>query len=306
MKVHDEYLYHSLVSYTQWCGIMIDRRELLAGGIAASTTALAGCTFDFEFGTDDDDQTFAIDEMRFTTERAQAFGDYDERTDGIFTGGEHVYFYWELSNVRAANGDAIQLAYTITGPDGEERLSPEQDISIDDLSDSPADVFVTDGVETADLDWYESGDYEVDVTMTELATDDTDTITESFTIEEMRIDTVTFVEGQTREEKDAPVYQRGEEYVQFDTEILGAQVDGDDSTELEITFDITDPNDDLWESDTVTQTWDDAGFRRLIYERDYETFDNDPVGEYEMEIHIEEQITGEQYADSTTVTFELE
>ena len=291
--------------------------ELLAGGIAASTTALAGCTFDFEFGTGDPDnddngddndenQTFAIDEMRFTTERAQAFGDYDERTDGIFTGGEDVYFYWELSNVREANGDAIQLEYSITGPDGEEQLSPEQDISIDDLSDSPADVFVTDGVETADLGWYEPGDYEVDVTMTELATDDTDTITESFTIEEMRIDAVTFVDEQTEEEKDEPVYQRGEEYVQFNTDILGAPVDEDDSTELEISFDITDPEGEPWESDTVTQTWDDAGFQRLIYERGYETFDDDPVGEYEMDIHIEEQITGDQYADSTDVTFELE
>jgi len=89
MKIADEYLYHILVYYTVWCVTMANRRELLAGGIAASTTALAGCTFDFEFGTGDPDnddngddndenQTFAIDEMRFTTERAQAFGDYDE------------------------------------------------------------------------------------------------------------------------------------------------------------------------------------------------------------------------------------
>ena len=281
---------------------MVNRRELLAGGIAASTTALAGCTFDFEFGTGDPDnddngenQTFAIDEMRFTTERAQAFGDYDERSDGIFIGGEDVYFYWEVSNVRAANGDAIKLEYSITGPDGGEQLSPEQDISIDDLADSPRDVFVTDGIETADLELYEPGDYEVDVTMTELATDDTDTITESFTIEEVRIDNVVFGDAEadapTENILDEPVYQRGEESVFIIPEVLGAPVDATGEAVLDVTFSVEDPDGTMWETSESTYVWEDAGFQVLMPTREYQTFDDDPTGEYEVSIDVEEQIT---------------
>lgn len=308
------------------CGVitMPTRRQLIAGGATVSTAALAGCTLDFEFTTggdengengegeneEDEDYPFGIDEMLYTTERAEAFGDYNERTDGVFTGGESIYFYWEVSNVREANGDPIHLEYEIAGPDEEQLLSPEQEIEIPDLGDPPNDVFVSDGIDTAELEWYDPGDYSVDVTMTELATDESATASEPFTIESMRIDAIGFGDAETDEPHehllDDPVYNRGDENVYVVPQVLGAPVDTNGDATIEVTFNVENPGGDTWEPIVDSYTFEDAGYRVLMPTREYDTFDEDPVGEYEITVAIEEQITGEQYTDSMTATFELE
>ena len=61
----------------------------------------------------------------------------------------------------------------------------------------------------------------------------------------------------------------------------------------------------MWETSEPTYSWEDAGFQVLMPTREYQTFDDDPTGEYEVSIDVEEQITGEQYADSAEATFEL-
>lgn len=286
---------------------MQTRRSLLAGGVAAGATALAGCSASFEFG-DEDPPPFAVDRLAFTSDRVEEYGGDDPRQGPTYTRGELIWMYVELANVTPEDEADIDLTVELFDPEGAIVAENDQAVSIDRLEEPPNEAFVTEGIDTAVLELADPGEYEVSVTVSERATGTVETVDGTVTLEQFSLPTIAFAAtlpddpSDDLREQPAATYDPGEDVIVY-TELEGAPIDRDRTARLTYTYEVTDPEGGRWETTTVDETDEDAGFKTLRQWQAFRTFPDDPAGEHRVTVSVEDRVLGATV--ESTDTFEL-
>ena len=302
------------------------RREFLVrGGAAAGATVLAGCLSDSsddpeaeqpeENGPaedEDDRPPFSIDRFAFTTTRAEGHGEYTAQPDDRYEAGEMVWLYLEASNVSPdADEPQFDSQWTVLAPDGSELASIEEPISIPEgtIGELPNEVYVTQGIDTGKLDVPESGEYTIEVTLTDRGSGQTASIARHFRLVQFEFERVVFTNGEP-EGMDDYVEQSDDTYAVGDTiwllvRVHNVPVDSAGTARLVYRFKIEAPDGSTWEVDDREETWDRVGEHHIlaIWEG-FATFEEDPPGEYELTLTVEDQIHGETIRTSETFALE--
>lgn len=122
-------------------------------------------------------------------------------------------------------------------------------------------------------------------------------------------ETVAFTDGQPEgyeeyDEQPDNTYTIGET-VWILVAVHNVPTDEDGAATLEYTFDVETPDGGSWDKEDREERWEDVepGNILIIWEG-FSTFEEDPPGEYELTITVEEQAEGETIR--TTETFTLE
>ena len=122
-------------------------------------------------------------------------------------------------------------------------------------------------------------------------------------------ETVAFTAGQPEgyenyDEQSDSTYPIGET-VWILVAVENVPVDDDGTATLEYTFDVETPDGESWDRENREEQWEDVDTTDvLIIWEGFATFEEDPPGEYELTITVEEQSMGETIR--TTETFTLE
>ena len=316
------------------------RTFIVTTGSAATVAALSGCLDDEEEPetendaddpqdddptddeTQDDDSedrddepsehTFGVDRFVYTTSRVRDYGNYTPQPDDTYAGGEMVWLYLELSNVSPVpGGPHLDTSWQVVGPDGAELASIEEGVEVPDerYEEPPNEVFVTQGIDTSVFENLTSGEYTTHVTLTDNGSDETVEASESFRLEVFEFDSVVFTDGEPSgfeeyEKKPDATYERGED-VWLYLGVRNTPVDGAGTATLEYTFDVETPAGDRWDRITRTEEWERVQDDEiLVIFEPFRTFEDDPPGEYEMTITVEDQAHDNRLETAETFTLE--
>ena len=307
------------------------RRVVLGGATAVTALTLGGClgsdespdengespedeNGDAEEETDRDEaHSFSVDRLEYTTERAVEYGEYSLQPNGVYRDGDIVWLYLEVSNVTpVSDGPHLESTWEVVGPDGAVLTSFDESIEIAGrtFGEPPNEVYVTQGIDTSQLEVPESGEFTTTVTLTDTGSDETDEISGAFTLERFEFDSVVFTANEpegVREYEEQPdaTYAPGDT-VWLYVSVKNVPVDSAGTATLHYTFDVETPEGDTWESvPEREESWDrvrDAEI--LIIWEGFTTYEDDPTGEYELTITVDDQADGQQI--TTTKTFVLE
>lgn len=123
-------------------------------------------------------------------------------------------------------------------------------------------------------------------------------------------ESITFAAGEpqnheTYEEAPNRTYRVGDT-VWVVVEVANVPTDDSDTARLEYVFETETPDGDTWEPvHEREESWDDVGESEILIVWDgFQTYEDDPDGEYEMTITVEDQVDGERL--QTTEEFTLE
>ncbi|MDR5673973.1 hypothetical protein AArcCO_1299 [Halalkaliarchaeum sp. AArc-CO] len=300
------------------------RAFVVKGGVVVGATVGAGCLSDpagdpeaeepEDNGPEEDEERppFSIDRFAFTSTRAEGHGEYTAQPDDRYEVGEMVWVYLEASNV-SPDADEPQLdsQWTILAPDGTELAAIEEPISIPQatLGELPNEVYVTQGFDTGKLDVPEAGEYTLEVTLTDRESDQTASISRPFRLVQFEFERVVFTDGEPDGMDDYDP-QPNDTYAVGDTiwllvRVHHVPVDSAGTARLVYTFEIDAPDGSTWDVDDREEHWERVGEHHIlaIWEA-ISTFEDDPPGEYELTLTVEDQVHGE--AIRTTETFTLE
>jgi len=256
--------------------------------------------------------TFDVQTFAFTTERARRFGEYTEQPDATFTGGEIVWIYVELSNVTPVGGPNLTIHVEFVSPDGEVLGSNEDVVDIPDgqLEALPNEAFVTEGIDTSAFNLPSSGEYTTNVSITDRRSGESVEVSRPVTLRLFEFDSVVFTDGEPEafeehEAKEGATYTAGEEDVWFYVAVRNAQVDDSGKAVLEYTFDVEAPDGSTWEQITRNERWErvEPG-KTLYYGQALATFEDDPLGTYELTITVRDKVA--DYRIRTKETFTLD
>lgn len=309
------------------------RKFLVAGGSLVALSALSGCLGDGDSNGDDgdadgdgdgddgtedgngdpgDEYSLEVDRFVYTTERAREKGAYTERPEGAYREGEMIWIYIDVSNVTpVSEGPHLRTSWEVLGPDGEVLISAEEPVRFAEgsLGELPNEGFVTQGIDTSAFEIPETGEYTTKVTLTDVGSGESVELSRSVTVETFELAAVVFTDGEPRDvddydEKPDATYARGED-VWLYTEVVNAPTDDSGKAVLEYTFEVVPPTGEPWEPSTKLNRWERVGEdEALIYWRGFTMYEDDPTGEYEVTLTIEDRVMGKQIR--TTETFVVE
>lgn len=293
---------------------MVTRRRLLAVSGSIGVGVLAGCLGDGD--ADDETSTpkahdFAHDELVFTTERAADFGEYTPVDEATYRVGDHIWIYIEVENVTPqAEGDHLETVWELSAPDGAVLERSEESLRLpESLEEPPNSAYITQGIFTGVIEIEQSGEHTIDVTITDVGSGESVSVSEVLTIERLAFDTVVFTDGEPRgfddyDEAPDATYDRGETVWVY-TAVEHVPVDDADNAELEYTFEVTDPDGEQWEPIEHLDSWEDVAPDDILARwQPFATYSEDPLGTYELTITIEDGVAG--HVIESTETFELE
>lgn len=305
---------------------MVSRRHvLIGGGIQLGAVALAGC-MDAEFTVGDDDDTdatgdndtdethaFSVDRFVYTTDRVEEYGEYSIQPNETYGDREQIWIYLELANVTpVASGPHLETTWEVAGPDGAKLVSSDESPRIpeEQLDDLPNEAFVTQGIDTSAIDMPGSGEYTTTVTLTDVGSGQTDTVSRPFTFERFEFETVVFTDGEPDwpddyEEAADSTYTVGDP-VWILVTVQNVPTDSSGTATLQYTFEVETPDGQTWDPvHERTETWSRVGGDEiLMIGQRFETFEDDTPGTYEMTITVKDQQEGRRL--QTTEQFVLE
>lgn len=87
-------------------------------------------------------------------------------------------------------------------------------------------------------------------------------------------------------------------------EVANPPTDDDGTATLSYTYAVTAPDGEAWEPHEREETWEDAANVDVMVAQEFETFEDDPSGEYVLEVQVDAQATDEHREE--TVSFFLE
>ncbi|WP_340100116.1 hypothetical protein [Salinibaculum salinum] len=300
---------------------MISRRRLVIQGASVIAGAtLAGCldstdSPDENAGdagtTETTDHPFAVEEFVYTTRRARRLGEYTPRPDKTYRDREKIWIYIELSNVTPVeSGPHLDSTWELLSPSGEVLVSTEESMTIPDgsLEELPNEAFVTQGIDTTAFEIPTSGEYTLNVTLTDRGSGETIDLSRSLTIRKFEFETVAFTDGEPSfddyDRKPNRTYTRGEDVWVY-TEVVNAPVDDSGRARLVYQFEVEPPEGEPWRPDDTTEEWERVQEDEiLVYSRAFATYEDDPAGEYTMTISITDRTEGTRI--QTTETFTLD
>lgn len=300
---------------------MVTRRRLLVQGASVIAGAtLAGClgeTDSPEENADGDDTTdqaahsFTDEQFVYTTRRARRLGEYTPHPDETYLDREKIWIYIEVSNVTPVDsGPHLDTTWELLTPSGEVVVSTEEAVTVqgDSLSAVPNEAFVTQGIDTTKFEIPTSGEYTVRVTLTDRGSGETVELSRSLTIRKFEFETVAFTDGQPSfddyDRKPDRTYARGEDVWVY-TEVVNTPVDSSGRATLVYQLEVETPEGDTWRLDDTTEEWERVqADELLVYSRAFETYEDDPAGEYILTLTVTDRTGGKRI--QTTETFTLE
>lgn len=300
---------------------MVTRRGLLlqSASVVAGAT-LAGCLGDADSPGETDagddtadraDHPFGVEQFVYTKHRARRLGEYTSRPDNTYHDREKIWLYIELSNVTPVDsGPHLDTTWELLDPSGEAVVSTEEAVTVreDSLTALPNEAFVTQGIDMRAFEIPTSGEYTIDVTLTDRGSDETVDLSRSLTIRQFEFETIVFTDGEPSfDEYDRQpnrTYARGEDVWVY-TEVVNAPVDSSGLARLAYQFEVETPAGDTWQIDETIEEWervqpDDI----LVYSKAFQTYADDPAGEYTMTISVIDRTERKQIR--TTESFRLD
>lgn len=254
---------------------------------------------------------FGVDRFVYTTERVRRYGEFTEQPQTSYREGEMIWMYLELSNVTpVADGPHLDTTWEFLAPDGEVLGSTTEPIRIPaEPEQLPNETFITQGVDPSAFDPAPSGEYTNEVAIADVGSGETTTVSKPVTVRRFEFDSVAFLDEKPDgpdeyEQNEDATYAAGEDpWVRV--ALKNVPVDDSGKAVLEFTYEVERPDGSTWEPTQTTQRWERVQDDEiLLYSRELVTFDDDPLGTYELTITVEDKVDGRQIR--TTSEFSLE
>lgn len=266
--------------------------------------------------TDGDDDgtayTFGVEEFVYTTKRVRTLGEYTPQPNTTYRDGEMIWVYIEVSNVpKETTGPHLDTEWTFRGPDGEEILATEESVRIPEetLEERPNEAFLTQGVDTSYFETPRSGEYTLDVTVTELETGERVDLSRTVRIRKFEFAAVALAADQpTGFDEYTPqpdaTYDRGDDVWVY-LEVINPPLDDTGAASLSYTLDVEQPDGSMWDPVEGGRRFEDVQMDDILaFWEGIQTAEDDPVGEYELTITVESRARGESI--QTVESFTLE